>query len=94
MVYVFAGNQGGDMYGVGAYYLFSPYNLLFYFFDEQNLYAGVLVVLLLKIGSMGLTMNLYLQRKNASGKPYSFPLHMPVLPLWRDIFIILCGWMH
>ena len=70
--YTFSRAIGGDMYGVGAYYLFSPYNLLFYFFDEQNLYAGVLVVLLLKIGSMGLTMNLYLQRKNTSWETLLF----------------------
>ena len=37
--YTFSRAIGGDMYGVGAYYLFSPYNLLFYFFDEQNLYG-------------------------------------------------------
>ena len=70
--YTFSRAIGGDMYGVGAYYLFSPYNLLFYFFDEKNIYVGITLVLLLKIGSMGAAMNLYLQRRKVSWETVLF----------------------
>ena len=37
---------GGDMIGVSAYYLISPFNILFYFFDETNIYIGICVFMI------------------------------------------------
>lgn len=64
--YSFSRAIGGDMAGVAAYYLISPFNLLFYFFDEQTIYAGICLVLLLKIGMIGFCMNIYLCAKKES----------------------------
>ena len=43
--YSFSRAIGGDMVGVSAYYLISPFNLLFYFFDAEHIYAGIALVL-------------------------------------------------
>ena len=61
--YSFSRAIGGDMVGVSAYYLISPFNLLFYFFDAEHIYAGIALVLLLKIGCTGWTMHYYLETK-------------------------------
>ena len=61
--YSFSRAIGGDMVGVLAYYLISPFNLLFYFFDAEHIYAGIAFVLLLKIGCTGWTMHYYLETK-------------------------------
>lgn len=61
--YSFSRALGGDMISVAAYYLISPFNLLFFFFDAENIYAGIALVMLLKIGMIGFTMNYYLCRK-------------------------------
>ena len=55
---------GGDMIGVSAYYLISPFNILFYFFDETNIYIGICVIMILKIGLIGWSMNDYLMAKH------------------------------
>ncbi len=57
---------GGNMFSVAAYYLMSPFNIVFYFFDAENIYAGVLLVTLLKTGSCGLSMYWFLNRKRQS----------------------------
>lgn len=59
--YSFSRAIGGDMAGVAAYYLMSPFNLIFYFFDETTIYIGILLVVLLKVGSIGVAMNFYLR---------------------------------
>ncbi|MDD6056642.1 MAG: YfhO family protein [Clostridiales bacterium] len=64
--YSFSRALGGDMVSVAAYYLISPFNLLFFFFDAENIYAGIALVMLLKIGTIGWTMNVYLCKKRES----------------------------
>lgn len=62
-VYSFSRAIGGDMISVAAYYLMSPFNLLFYFFDAEHIYIGIFLVTLLKTGFIGLSMFLFLNRK-------------------------------
>lgn len=89
---------GGDMAGVAAYYLMSPFNLIFFFFNEKNIYAGILIVTLLKVGTSGLTMYLYLDRKkqNAAALAFStayalsaFAVGYQFNILWTDALILL-----
>ena len=61
-LYTFSKNLGGDMVGLGAYYLLSPLNLIFLFFKTENFPTAVLILTLLKIGLSGLTMSLLLNR--------------------------------
>lgn len=51
-LYSFSRAIGGNMFSVAAYYLISPFNLLFYFFDVEHIYIGILIVTLLKVGAL------------------------------------------
>lgn len=52
------------MLSVAAYYLMSPLNLIFYFFDAEHIYIGTLIVTLLKTGLIGLAMYQFLSGKH------------------------------
>lgn len=65
LVYSFSQGLGGEMVGLAAYYLLSPFNLLFYFSDASNLPAFILFITALKIGASGLTMFVYLENTKA-----------------------------
>lgn len=58
--YTFSKNLGGDMIGLTAYYLISPFNLIFLLFPLKYFAEAIMVVSLLKIGFAGLTMNILL----------------------------------
>jgi uncharacterized membrane protein YfhO len=62
-LYSFSRALGGDMVSVAAYYLMSPFNLIFFFFDADNIYIGIILLTLLKCGATGFTMNYYLCRR-------------------------------
>ena len=64
--YSFSRAIGGDMMGLSAYYLVSPFNFLFIFFGAENIYAGVAILLLLKMGSLGWAMYRYLYSRRQS----------------------------
>lgn len=61
--YSFSKALGGQMLGEYAYYLLSPFNLIFLLFPGKYLTAGCLVVLLLKYGLAGYTFGRLLQHK-------------------------------
>lgn len=61
--YTFSRAFGGNMLSVSAYYLMSPFNLIFYFIDAEHIYIGILIVTLLKTGCAGITMYGFLCRK-------------------------------
>lgn len=61
--YTFSKVIGGDMAGFLGYYLLSPFNILSLFFQENQIPILVLLITLLKIGTSGFTMNLYLNRQ-------------------------------
>ena len=62
-LYTFSRALGGNMLSVSAYYLISPFNLIFYFFDAENIYIGILIVALLKTGTCGLAMHWFLNQR-------------------------------
>ena len=51
--YSFSKGIGGDMQGVWAYYLMSPFNLVFVLLPLEQVALGVLIVTLLKYGAAG-----------------------------------------
>lgn len=55
---------GGEMYGLFAYYLASPFNLVFLFFSKANTPFAFWVIFMLKTAAAGSTMFYYLNRKN------------------------------
>ena len=60
--YTFSRAIGGEMVGILGYYMMSPFNLIFYFYNAENIYSGILLVTLLKIGASGACMYYFLSR--------------------------------
>lgn len=60
-VYTFSKALGGDMISIWSYYLLSPFNLIFLFFDASSIVQGVHLLMLLKLSFCGLTMSVYLK---------------------------------
>lgn len=82
--YTFNKAIGGEMLGEFAYYLLSPFNLLFLFFPGKSITAGVMLVTLLKYGLAGYTFARLLKQQHIqSGK---------VLPLFATSYSLM-GWM-
>ncbi len=59
-LYTFSKNLGGDMIGLTAYYLISPLNIIPLFFSNAMLPVGLSLLVLVKIGLCGLTLNYFL----------------------------------
>ncbi len=83
LFYAFNKGLGGDMFGVFAYYLLSPLNLLVVLFPADLLDVAVLVIMILKISTAGLTMGWYAKRHAITG------LMIPTFGL----AYALSGWM-
>lgn len=60
ILYSFSNVLGGGMLGLEAYYLFSPYNLIFACFKKESLILAVHVVALLKYISASMAFCVYL----------------------------------
>lgn len=71
LLYSFGKSIGGEMTGIWAYYLMSPFNLIFLLFPNQYLNVAVSLIVLLKYGFAGFTMGYYLKK--------SFPVKFPLL---------------
>ncbi len=68
MLYTWSRSLGGEFMGIYAYYLASPFSYLIALFPSNHITEGLLVIELLKTGSMGLTMGYYLNRTKKSTK--------------------------
>lgn len=64
--YSLTGGLGGSLYGLAAYYLGSPFNIIMLLFDERTMPVGIMLLILLKTAGMGLFMFLYLYQKRQS----------------------------
>jgi uncharacterized membrane protein YfhO len=62
LFYTFSKNLGGDMFVFFAYYLASPFNLIFAILPKEAHLTGILVITVLKIGFCGLTFGIYAKR--------------------------------
>ncbi len=54
---------GGEMYGLFAYYLMSPYNFITLLFQKGNVTFAFDIILILKMASAGVTFTYYLNRR-------------------------------
>ncbi|MCL2544589.1 MAG: YfhO family protein [Clostridia bacterium] len=98
LLYTFSKNLGGDMIGLGAYYLSSPLNLLLLPLDTARLPLAVMGLQLMRIGLCGLTMHVFLNREGARWSSLLFSsayalmaytiVHSPHI-LWMDAVILL-----
>lgn len=64
ILYSFSNGLGGNMAGIWAYYLLSPFNLVLLLFPDTATATAVVVLTTLKIGFAGLFMTIFLVRKN------------------------------
>lgn len=55
LFYTFSKNMGGDMISLAAYYLLSPFNILFVCFSAEELPLAFSVVVVLKLSACGLS---------------------------------------
>ena len=61
LIYTFHKSLGGTMFGVYAYYLSSPFNLLLFFFKDVQLF--IVVSMVLKIALSSCTLSIYLRNR-------------------------------
>lgn len=61
--YTFSKALGGDMISIWSYYLLSPFNLIFLFFDASSIVPGVHLLMLLKLSFCGFNMSVYLKNR-------------------------------
>lgn len=74
---------GGDMYGVWAYYLLSPFNFITLLFPKSILDLAITIMTLAKYGTAGLTMAYFLKQHHIKGA---------LLPAYGTMYA-LSGWM-
>lgn len=66
LFYSFHKGLGGEMFTTFTYYLSSPLNLLVLFFEDGQIPNCILLIILIKLGLSGLTMNIYLNHKDSN----------------------------
>lgn len=72
LFYSFHKGLGGEMFTAFTYYLSSPLNLIVLFFEDGQLPNCILLIILVKLGLSGLTMNIYLYHKNSTNLKSNF----------------------
>ena len=65
--YSFSKTLGGNFFGLIAYYLMSPFNLLIIFFNRIDIPKFVLIISILKIGASGLTSYIFFEKTFKKG---------------------------
>lgn len=68
LLYSWSRSLGGEFLGIFAYYLASPFSLLVCLFPKAHITEALLLIFLLKSGSCGFTMALYLKQSYPSKK--------------------------
>ncbi|MBG9980072.1 YfhO family protein [Facklamia lactis] len=100
LLYSFEKGIGGEMIGLWAYYLISPFNLIFLFFNENNLDLGVTFLTIAKILAASTTF-FYFNQKKYQSNPYiamafaqcyafmSYTITFQLNIMWFDALILL-----
>ncbi len=63
IIYSLGKSIGGEMLGLFAYYLMSPYNFITLFFQKGNISLAFDIILILKIASTSVAFTYYLNRR-------------------------------
>lgn len=72
--YSFSLSLGGNFIPLLGYYLMSPFNLLTLLFSNQNMKIALTIIILIKIGLCGVSMQYYLNKKYNNKKTLLFSL--------------------
>lgn len=100
LLYSFSRTLGGEMVGLYAYYLASPFSFLLLIFPKKLITEAVLCLILLKVGAAGLTFAIYLKgSRKAKPAPIllfslmyalmSYIIVQTMNPMWLDGPILL-----
>jgi len=82
--YSFSKTIGGDMMGVWAYYLMSPFNLILLAFPGQSITVGIFIMTILKYGCAGLAFA-WLLTKTRTQRGW-------LVPIFSTAYAMM-GWM-
>ncbi len=68
-LYTFERALGGEFMGIFAYYLASPFNLIFTLFPKEYITESLLLILILKCGACGFTFGIFLNGTHRERRP-------------------------
>ena len=66
-LYTFSKSLGGDMAGLSAYYLFSPFNFITLFFSTDQMPVAIDIIIISKIAMCGLSFNYFIRKSYGGG---------------------------
>lgn len=69
LLYTWSRSLGGEFMGIFAYYIASPFSILVALFPKSMITEALLTIILLKVGSCGFTMSLYLKKARPTVNP-------------------------
>lgn len=84
ILYSFSNGYGGEMLGIWAYYLLSPFNLIILMFPAKLINAAILIITIIKYGMSGLTFSIFLKHKK---------IRHPLLIIAMSVAYSLNGWI-
>lgn len=64
LLYSWSRSLGGEFLGIFAYYIASPFSIITVLFPKSMMTEALLAIILLKVGSCGFTMSLYLSKSH------------------------------
>ncbi|MDD4772026.1 MAG: YfhO family protein [Eubacteriales bacterium] len=64
LLYSWSRSLGGEFMGIFAYYIASPFSILTLLFPKSMITEALLAIILLKVGSCGLIMSVYLSKSH------------------------------
>jgi len=100
LLYSFSRTLGGEMVGLYAYYLASPFSFILLLFPKEFITEAIFTIIILKVGSAALAFSIYLkQSRKAKTIPLlifslmyalmSYVVVETLNPMWLDGIILL-----
>jgi uncharacterized membrane protein YfhO len=95
ILYSWSRNLSGEFIGIIGYYLFSPFNLIVWAFPLSHITEGLMLMIVTKIGFIGVTMAIYLSVSRGFSKHttvmfsimyalLSYNIVQTMNPMWLD----------
>ncbi|MCL2035903.1 MAG: YfhO family protein [Oscillospiraceae bacterium] len=95
LLYSWSRNLSGEFVGIIGYYVLSPFNLIVWVFPLSHITEGLMLMMLTKVGFIGVTMAIYLSYSRGFGKHttvmfsimyalLSYNIVQTMNPMWLD----------
>lgn len=100
LFYSFSRTLGGEMVGVYAYYLASPFSIILLLFPKGYITEAIALLIILKVGSAAVTFAIYLKLSKKASNIHSllfsimyalmsYMIVQTLNPMWLDALILL-----